>query len=162
MIQGLWKLLSGGFISDVGEAIDRNITSTEEKLQLKNELEVIFNKRQELVNEAEKTVQENLTRRHEADMQSDSKLAKNVRPGILISITVVYIIYLAIGIFIDMEIGSSRQIAYDSGRENLTALLLLTYGYYFSSRGLEKAVKVFSQNKYQKPKKQDDNSEIGW
>ena len=67
-----------------------------------------------------------VTRRWEADSLSDSWLSKNVRPISLVFLTLVY----ATGFFLKYDLTIINQ------------LLLLVYGAYFGSRGLEKIRKL--------------------
>ena len=67
-----------------------------------------------------------VTRRWEADLMSDSWLSKNVRPISLVFLTIVY----ATGFFLKYDLTIINQ------------LLLLVYGAYFGSRGLEKIRKL--------------------
>jgi hypothetical protein len=64
----LKKIFSAGastVIDSVGSAVDRLVTSDEERLSLKNELA---------------NFDTEITNRHAADMASDSWLSKNIRP----------------------------------------------------------------------------------
>ena len=67
-----------------------------------------------------------VTRRWESDNLSDSYLSKNVRPISLIFLTLVY----ATGFFLKYDLNIINQ------------LMLLVYGAYFGSRGLEKIRKL--------------------
>jgi hypothetical protein len=67
-----------------------------------------------------------VTRRWEADSLSDSWLSKNVRPISLVFLTLVY----ATGFFMEYDLDIINQ------------LMLLVYGAYFGSRGLEKIRKL--------------------
>ncbi len=67
-----------------------------------------------------------VTRRWEADLMSDSWLIKNVRPISLVFLTLVY----ATGFFMEYDLNIINQ------------LMLLVYGAYFGSRGLEKIRKL--------------------
>ena len=67
-----------------------------------------------------------VTRRWEADSLSDSWLSKNVRPLSLVFLTLVY----ATGFFLKYDLNIINQ------------LMLLVYGAYFGSRGLEKIRKL--------------------
>jgi len=67
-----------------------------------------------------------VTRRWEADSLSDSWLSKNVRPLSLVFLTIVY----AAGFFFMYDLQIINQ------------LMLLVYGAYFGSRGLEKVRKL--------------------
>jgi hypothetical protein len=67
-----------------------------------------------------------VTRRWESDNLSDSWLSKNVRPLSLVFLTLVY----ATGFFLKYDLNIINQ------------LMLLVYGAYFGSRGLEKIRKL--------------------
>jgi len=87
----------------------------------------------------EKMDQENVTARHATDMISDSWLSKNVRPLALAFLTVM-VTLIAIGTlgFMDKERLPILQVWV----QLFTSLLLLVYGFYFSSRGVEKIMKI--------------------
>jgi len=105
--------------------IDEVITSQEEKMQLKNEL-------QKIIQEQEALIEKEVTKRWESDMNSDNWLSKNIRPMSLIFITVVFtIISFADGNIGQFTLNQEYRPIYQS-------LLLLCYGAYFGSRGLEK------------------------
>ena len=63
-------------LGDSSKIIDEVVTSQEEKLILKNELEKIINANRSII-------EQEVTKRWEADMQSDSWLSKNIRPMVL-------------------------------------------------------------------------------
>ena len=69
---------------------------------------------------------DSISRRWEADLMSDSWLSKNVRPISLVFLTLVY----ATGFFMEYDLNIINQ------------LMLLVYGAYFGSRGLEKIRKL--------------------
>ena len=81
---GLGKLLSGGaadLVEGVGGVLDNLTTSKEEKLEAKRKM-------QELIANYEAKMEQNITDRWKADMNSDSWLSKNVRPLVLIFLVV--------------------------------------------------------------------------
>jgi hypothetical protein len=84
--------------------------------------------------------QQEVSKRWEADMKSDSYLSKNTRPLTLIFLTVSLVIFILLdGFNIDFSI--------DSGWVDLLKSLLITvYVAYFGSRGAEK-FKTISNNK---------------
>jgi len=83
---------------------------------------------QEAMNSYAIAVQEQLTRRHEADMKSDSWLAKNVRPLCLVGLTVA----IMVGVWLPNQyVNADRFIA-------LTDMSQWVYGYYFVGRSTEK------------------------
>ena len=81
-----------------------------------------------------------VSKRWQADMQSDSYLSKNTRPLTLIFLTVSLVIFILLDGF-DIEFGI------DAGWVDLLKSLLITvYVAYFGSRGAEK-FKTISNNK---------------
>ena len=81
----LLQLITGGLIKDVGKVIDNLTTTDEERLAAKLKIE-------ELLEQADKDAQDQVTARWESDMSSDSFLSKNIRPMVLIYLTVVFTI----------------------------------------------------------------------
>ena len=79
----LIQLITGGLIKDIGNVIDKLTTTDEERLQAKQRI-------QELLEEADKDAQQQVTERWRYDMQSDSWLSKNIRPLTLVFLTVMF------------------------------------------------------------------------
>lgn len=92
--------------------------------------------------EAQLHEQEQLTKRHAADMTSDSWLSKNIRPLALVSLMAGYFIFATGSGF-----GFSVTEAYV---ELLGQWGMLAFSFYFGSRGIEKIAKIWSDA----PKKQ--------
>ena len=85
--------------------------------------------------EAEKDAQDNVTRRWEADAKSDVKLAKFIRPAILICLTLFYMI-------VTVWDGMSPAFMPPENYINLLEILMLTvFGAYFAGRTIEKVRK---------------------
>lgn len=63
------QLITGGLIKDVGKIIDNLTTTDEERLAAKQKIE-------ELLEQADKDAQDQITSRWESDMKSDSFLSK--------------------------------------------------------------------------------------
>ena len=85
--------------------------------------------------EAEKDAQDNVTRRWEADAKSDVKLAKFIRPAILICLTLFYMI-------VTVWDGMSPEFMPPENYINLLEILMLTvFGAYFAGRTIEKVKK---------------------
>jgi hypothetical protein len=85
--------------------------------------------------EAERDAQENVTRRWEADAKSDVKLAKFIRPAILISLTLFYMV-------VTVWDGLSPSFMPPENYINLLEILMLTvFGAYFAGRTIEKVKK---------------------
>ena len=124
--------LTGNLVKEIGNAIDKVSTSTEEKLVIKAKV-------QELIEKAHAGAQEQVTNRWEADMKSDSFLAKNIRPLVLIFLTVVFSALA----FTDGNIGGFKV-----AKEYIPifqTLLVTVYGAYFVGRTYEKAKSSFKK-----------------
>jgi hypothetical protein len=126
--------LTGGVIKEVGDAIDKLTTTKEEKLLIKKQI-------QEIMEKANNDAEEQITRRWESDMKSDSWLSKNTRPMALIFLSFMAIAF----IWVD----SHHEISFTVEQEwigLLKQLLTTVYIAYFGSRGVEK-FKSISNNK---------------
>ena len=125
--------LSGGVIKEIGNVIDKLTTTDEERLEVKKQI-------QQILEDADTKAQVEVSKRWEADMKSDSFLSKNIRPFILIYLTVIFT-SLA---FFDGNIGE-----FALAKEYIPifqTLLVTVYGAYFVGRTWEKA-KSISNNK---------------
>ena len=125
--------LSGGVIKEIGNVIDKLTTTEEERLEVKKQI-------QQILEDADTKAQLEVSKRWEADMKSDSFLSKNIRPMILIYLTVIFT-SLA---FFDGNIGE-----FALAKEYIPifqTLLVTVYGAYFVGRTWEKA-KSISNNK---------------
>jgi len=121
--------LSGGVIKEVGNVIDKLTTTEEERLEVKKQI-------QQILEDADNKAQEEVSKRWEADMKSDSFLSKNIRPMILIYLTVIFT-SLA---FFDGNIGE-----FELAKEYIPifqTLLVTVYGAYFVGRTWEKAKSI--------------------
>ena len=89
--------------------------------------------------EADMKEQEELTKRLQADMISDSWLSKNIRPMALIAVFAGYFIFAMMSAF-----------GYDAN-ENYVTLLgqwgMLIFSFYFGSRGVEKIAEIMTFGK---------------
>jgi len=125
----LFTWLTGGVIREIGNVIDKLTTTEEEKLLIKKEV-------QQILEEADNNAQQQVTDRWNADMNSDSFLAKNIRPIVLIFLTLVFSALA----FTDGNIGSFKIApAYIP---IFQTLLVTVYGAYFVGRSWEKGQKV--------------------
>ena len=129
----LLQLITGGLIKDVGKVIDDLTTTDEERLAAKQKIE-------ELLEQADKDAQDQVTKRWESDMKSDSFLSKNIRPMVLIYLTFIFSVLA----FFDGNIGEF-SIAEDY-IPIFQSLLITVYGAYFVGRTWEKGKKI-SNNK---------------
>ena len=122
------KLFSGGageLVESVGGVIDNLHTSKAEKLEAKQKM-------QELVQNHQAKMEQNITDRWTADMNSDSWLSKNVRPMILIFLIVCTMLL----IFIDA--GIIKFEVEEKGTDLLQLVLITVIGAYFGGRSIEK------------------------
>jgi hypothetical protein len=127
-------------VDSVGAAIDRNVTSDYERLQMQNELTKIqleaAREAQRMELEADQKIEEAVTARWQADSNSDSPIAKKVRPYSLIYLLVVVSLFAAMdGNFLEFTIKPAYI-------DLFQALLMLVFGAYFGSRGLEKIYQI--------------------
>ena len=124
----LKKIFSGGakdLVEGVGDVLDNLTTTKAEKLEAKHKM-------QELIADYETKMEQNITDRWKADMNSDSWLSKNVRPLVLIFLVVSTVLM----IFID-----AGTIAFEVEAKwtDLLQLVLITViGAYFGGRTVEK------------------------
>ena len=127
----LTKLFSGGaadLVKGVGGVIDNLHTSKEEKLEASRKI-------QQLISDHEAKMEQNITDRWSADMNSDSWLSKNVRPLVLIFLVVSTVLM----IFID---AGTINFNVEAKWTDLLQLVLITViGAYFGGRSLEKVKK---------------------
>ena len=127
----LKKIFSGGakdLVEGVGGVLDNLTTTKAEKLEAKHKM-------QELIADYETKMEQNITDRWKADMNSDSWLSKNVRPLVLIFLVVSTVLM----IFID-----AGTIAFEVEAKwtDLLQLVLITViGAYFGGRTVEKRKK---------------------
>lgn len=129
----------GTVVEKAGAAIDRLVTSDEERLKLKNELIQIELKAkldaQKQADDAEIKLEEEVTKRWGADTNSDDPLAKKVRPGALIFLlfSITFFVFVDSTNYFDFDIRQAYVDLYES-------LLLLVFAAYFGGRTLEKVM----------------------
>ncbi len=129
----LLSLLTGGLIKDVGNVIDKLTTTDEERLAAKQKV-------QELLEKADQDAQTQITERWKVDMQSDSLLSKNIRPLVLIYLTIIFTILS----FFDGNIGGFKVA--EEYIPIFQSLLITVYGAYFVGRTWEKSKKSNNNN----------------
>jgi hypothetical protein len=127
----LTNLFSGGaaeLVKGVGGVLDNLTTSKEEKLEAERKIKA-------LIAEHEAKMEQNITDRWSADMNSDSWLSKNVRPLVLIFLVVSTVLM----IFID---AGTINFNVEAKWTDLLQLVLITViGAYFGGRSFEKIKK---------------------
>ena len=126
----LGKIFSSGakdLVESVGGIIDNLHTSKEEKAEMKHKI-------QEMILSHEAKIQEQVTRRWEADMQGNW-LSKSVRPLSLIFLLFVLTIFTLIDFgFVELSIK-------DSWIDLWQMLAITAFGAYFGGRSYEKTKK---------------------
>ena len=121
--------LSGGVIKEIGNVIDKLTTTEEEKLEIKKQV-------QQILEDADTKAQIEVSKRWEADMKSDSWLAKNIRPLVLVFLTFVFSALA----FTDGNIGEFKIT--ESYIPIFQTLLVTVYGAYFVGRTWEKGKSI--------------------
>lgn len=118
----------GDFLPDKGVlGLVKRIVDTNPRLTAAEKLEF-----EKLLMQKEISAQEQITRRWEADAKSDVKLAKYVRPVMLIVLTVFFMVIMVWD-------GLSQRFMPPENYIDLLELLMLTvFGAYFAGRTIEK------------------------
>ena len=122
------KIFSSGateLVKGVGGVLDNLTTSKEEKLEAKRKMK-------ELIANHEAKMEQNITDRWSADMNSDSWLSKNVRPLVLVFLVVSTVLM----IFIDA--GVLAFTVEEKWTDLLQLVLITVIGAYFGGRTMEK------------------------
>ena len=123
----------GGSIAEkISGIIDKHTFSKVEKAQFEKEMEEIFIK-------AELDLEKEITERHKYDMQSDSWLSKNIRPLLTIFSLILYTLF-AIS---DGNLGNFD--IQDQYVDLLGQIVIMSLGFYFTSRGIEKTAKILKK-----------------
>ena len=125
---------------DVGmRVLDKVVPDPEQKAKAQVAL-MEMQQRGELAQlQADLQEQEELTKRHAADMTSDSWLSKNIRPMALIAVFAAYFLF-------------AMMSAYGHNANESYVILLgqwgmLIFSFYFGSRGAEKIAEIWSKKK---------------
>ena len=116
--------------------IDKLIPDPEQKAKAQLELAKLAQEGKLADLQADMTEMQELTKRHQADMASDSWLAKNIRPVMLIALFAAYIVFATASIW-DFE----TKTAYV---ELLGQWGMLAFSFYFGSRGMEKIEEIWA------------------
>jgi uncharacterized membrane protein (DUF106 family) len=127
-------------ILDVGmKVLDKFVPDPQAKANAQMELLKMQQEGRLAELQADVKEQEELTKRHEADMASDSWLSKNIRPMALIAVFAAYFLF-------------AMMSAYGhNANEEYVRLLgqwgMLIFSFYFGSRGAEKIAEIWSKKK---------------
>ena len=125
ILKKIFSSAGSELINSVGGVIDNLVTTDEEKLEAKRKLK-------EMIMNHEAKMEQNITDRWSADMNSDSWLSKNVRPLVLIFLIVCTMLL----IFIDA--GALSFKVEDKWTDLLQLVLITVIGAYFGGRSVEK------------------------
>lgn len=121
-------------VKPVTDIVEKTVVDRDLKKELKQQLELT-------IMEYGLSHEKELTKRHELDMKSDSWLSKNIRPMTLAFLMFVFVIIS----FFDGNLGQfTLNPAYVDVYQTLLALV---FTFYFGSRGIEKSVKIWKDNK---------------
>jgi len=125
---------------DVGmKVLDKVIPDPEQKAKAQAALMEMQQKGELAKIQADIQEQEELTKRLQADMASDSWLSKNIRPMALIAVFAAYFLF-------------AMMSAYGHNANEVYVTLLgqwgmLIFSFYFGSRGMEKIAEIWSKKK---------------
>lgn len=133
-------MLPIAMLLDVGmKVLDKFVPDPEAKAKAQMELLKMQQEGRLAELQADNVEAQELTKRLNADMTSDSWLSKNIRPLSLIALFGAYIIF------------ALMSAAGINTNESYTMLLgqwgQLAFGFYFGSRGMEKIAEVWSKHK---------------
>ena len=126
---GIWKKIFGGAADAVIGNVGNLVQTPDERSLFKKEMTNILI-------EAEAEIEKNITERWKADMTSDNKLSKSVRPLVLIFLIVSTIVL----IFIDS--GFIIFAVDNEWKDLLKMLLMTTVAAYFGGRSYEKGKRI--------------------
>jgi hypothetical protein len=127
-------------IMSIGEKVlDKVLPDPEAKARAMAELQKVQNEGKLAELNADNIENQELTKRLEADMKSDSWLSKNIRPGTLIFILIVYSTFAMMSAW-DIEVNNNYV-------ELLGQWGMLIMSFYFGGRTLEKIIDMKKGNK---------------
>lgn len=137
LIKSLFAKTGTEFVSKTMEGLDNLITSDEERLKIESQMKKQFQEFSEKLIGVVETEENNRTERHTADMASDSKLAKNIRP---LSLIFILLLYTAFSILEGRDWLHINQA--------FVSLLgewgMMIMSFYFGGRSLEKVAGIIS------------------
>ena len=119
--------------------IDKVIPDPKAKAEAESQIMALANEAKKMELEADMKEAEELTKRQQADMASDSWLSKNIRPMTLIAILSGYFIFAMMSAF-NMETNSKYV-------ELLGQWGMLIMSFYFGGRTLEKIIDMKGKSK---------------
>ena len=128
----LFGTAGGNIAEKISGIIDKHTFSKVEKAQFEKEMEQVFIK-------AELDLEKEITSRHANDMASDSWLSKNIRPLLTIFSLFLYTLFALIdGNIGDFNIANQYV-------DLLGQIVIMSLGFYITSRGIEKTAKIIKR-----------------
>lgn len=124
-MKNIGEILTDGPLQQVGNLVDRFVTTKEERVQFEKELT-------QILIDAEANAQENVTDRWESDMVSQSWLSQNVRPIVLLFLVASTVLL----VFIDA--GKIQFEVKQNWVDLLQVVLITVITAYFGGRSIEK------------------------
>ena len=156
----MWQIITSLFSKGASDMVDKTMkgldslfTSDEERMKAKALIEKQIQDYNITIMKMMQSQEENLTKRHQYDMQSDSWLSKNIRPMTLIAILTLYTIFSLIT-GIHYENGAPLVDIEQTYIELLGQWGIVVTSFYFGGRTLEKGIKSFPSRK----NKQNDDA----
>jgi hypothetical protein len=142
IIDKILSFVTGDVLKEAGNIVDRFVTTGSEKEAAKQAFT-------DLLLKAEANAQDQLTERQRIDMNSDSWLAKNIRPMVLIFILAMYSILSLIDGNMGREIINGVVVPTFKINSAYVELLgqwgMLIMSFYFGSRGIEKIIETMGK-----------------
>ena len=132
MKQLFGKLFGGAGVSiaeKLGGVVDKFVRTKDEKAEFEKQMTEIFMSH-------ELSLEKEITSRHAADMQSDSWLSESKPPLLTIFSLVLYTIFS----ITDGNIGNFN--IQNQYVDLLGQIVIMSLGFYFTSRGIEKTAKI--------------------
>lgn len=128
---------AGNAAAQIMGGLDGLFTSDDERLGHQTKIQGIMNDLTKAHLDAAAAQEKERTARHEADMQSDSWLSKNIRP-----LTLVFLMGFYTIIAITDSIGTLAFDVKPAYISLLETLMMTAFGFYFVMRGAEKITKI--------------------
>lgn len=116
----------------LGGVVDKFVRTKDEKAEFEKQMTEVFMSH-------ELSLEKEITSRHAADMQSDSWLSKNIRPLLTIFSLILYTLFAIYdGNIGDFNIANQYV-------DLLGQIVIMSLGFYFTSRGIEKTAKIWKK-----------------
>lgn len=140
------SLVMGGaaeLVRTLGDAIDRNVTNDEERGNIMNATRQIVSNYGKAQMDFLSNRDQEVSKRWESDMQSDSWLSKNIRPMVLIFLTLA-VVFMAGATIFAPGLTKVQVSAIEAWIPLFTVIMSAAYAAYFGGRSIEK----IKQKKY--------------